>query len=123
MFAESGTCCSLRKSRICRRGEHGFPNAAFRNTRPRAVIRQREWRQHVRSGQQGNTAQVSISCVTFLFGVSISCLRSWKELDLELTGRSFIRSTMTKPITIDSEPTSLTEDGVQNEMLWYAGYT
>jgi transcription antitermination factor NusG len=44
-------------------------------------------------------------------------------MDLELTGRSCIRSTMTKPITIDSEPTSLTEDAVQNEMFWYAGYT
>lgn len=42
---------------------------------------------------------------------------------LELTGRSCIRSTMTQPITIDSEPNSLAEDAVQNEMLWYAGYT
>ena len=42
---------------------------------------------------------------------------------LELTGRSCIRSTMTQPIRIDSEPNSLAEDTVQNEILWYAGYT
>src|ERR1700741_2114527 len=44
-------------------------------------------------------------------------------MDLELTGRSCIRSTMTQPITSDSEPNSLAEDAVQNEMFWYAGYT
>jgi transcription antitermination factor NusG len=44
-------------------------------------------------------------------------------MDLELTGRSCIRSTMTQPFTIDSEPSSLAEHAVQNEMLWYAGYT
>lgn len=44
-------------------------------------------------------------------------------MDLELTGRSCIRSTMTQPITIDSEPGSLAEDSVHSEMLWYAGYT
>src|ERR1700739_4898273 len=42
-------------------------------------------------------------------------------MNLELTGRSCIRGTMTQPI--DSEPNSLAEDAVQNEMLWYAGYT
>jgi len=44
-------------------------------------------------------------------------------MDLELTGRSCIRSTMTQPITIDSEPSSLAEDTLHSEMLWYAGYT
>lgn len=44
-------------------------------------------------------------------------------MDLELTGRSCIRSTMTQPITIDSEPGSLAEDTLHSEMLWYAGYT
>jgi len=44
-------------------------------------------------------------------------------MNLELTGRSCIRGTMTQPITIDSEPNSLAEDAVPNEMLWYAGYT
>jgi transcription antitermination factor NusG len=44
-------------------------------------------------------------------------------LVLELTGRSCIRDTMTQPITIDSEPNPRAEDAVQNEMLWYAGYT
>jgi transcription antitermination factor NusG len=44
-------------------------------------------------------------------------------MDLELTGRSCIRSTMTQPITIDSEPGSLAEDSLHSEMLWYAGYT
>jgi transcription antitermination factor NusG len=41
-------------------------------------------------------------------------------MNLELTGRSCIRGTMTQPFT---EPNSLAEDAVQNEMLWYAGYT
>ena len=44
-------------------------------------------------------------------------------MDLELTGRSCIRSTMTQPITIDSEPSSLAEDTLHSEMFWYAGYT
>jgi transcription antitermination factor NusG len=44
-------------------------------------------------------------------------------MDLELTGRSCIRSGMTQPITIDSEPSSLAEDTLHSEMLWYAGYT
>jgi transcription antitermination factor NusG len=44
-------------------------------------------------------------------------------MDLELTGRSCIRRTMTQPITIDSEPGSLAEDSLHSEMLWYAGYT
>jgi transcription antitermination factor NusG len=44
-------------------------------------------------------------------------------MDLELKGRSCIRSTMTQPITIDSEPSSLAEDTLHSEMLWYAGYT
>ncbi len=44
-------------------------------------------------------------------------------MDLELTGRSCIRSKMTQPTTIDSAPNSLAKDAVQNEMLWYAGYT
>jgi transcription antitermination factor NusG len=44
-------------------------------------------------------------------------------MDLELTGRSCIRSTMTQPITIDSELSSLAEDTLHSEMLWYAGYT
>ena len=44
-------------------------------------------------------------------------------MNLELTGRSCIRGTMTQQITIDSEPNSLAENAVQNEMLWYAGYT
>lgn len=44
-------------------------------------------------------------------------------MDLELTGRSSIRSTMTQPITIDSEPSSPPEDSLHSEMLWYAGYT
>jgi len=30
---------------------------------------------------------------------------------------------MTQPITIDSEPSSLAEDTLHSEMLWYAGYT
>ena len=44
-------------------------------------------------------------------------------MDLELTGRSCIRSTMTQPITIDSEPGSLAEGSLHSEVLWYAGYT
>jgi transcription antitermination factor NusG len=44
-------------------------------------------------------------------------------MDLELTGRSCIRSAMTQPTTIDSEPGSLAEDSLHSEMLWYAGYT
>jgi transcription antitermination factor NusG len=44
-------------------------------------------------------------------------------MDLELTGRSCIRSAMKQAITIDSEPDSLAEDTLHNEMLWYAGYT
>ena len=44
-------------------------------------------------------------------------------MDLELTGRSCSRRTMTQPITIDSEPDSLAEDTLHSEMLWYAGYT
>ena len=44
-------------------------------------------------------------------------------MDLELTGRSCIRGTMTQSITFDAAPNSLAKDGVQNEMLWYAGYT
>jgi transcription antitermination factor NusG len=44
-------------------------------------------------------------------------------MNLELTGRSCIRSGMTQPITIDSEPSSLAEDTLHSEMLWYAGYT
>jgi len=44
-------------------------------------------------------------------------------MDFELTGRSCIRNTMTRPITIDSEPSSLAEDAVHSEMLWYAGCT
>lgn len=44
-------------------------------------------------------------------------------MDLELTWRSGIQTTMTQPITMYSEPSSLTEDVVQSEMLWYAGYT
>ena len=44
-------------------------------------------------------------------------------MNLELTGRSCIRSAMTQAITIDSEPSSRAEDAVQSELLWYAGYT
>ena len=44
-------------------------------------------------------------------------------MDLELTGRSCIRGTMTQSTTIDAAPNSLAKDAVQNEMLWYAGYT
>jgi transcription antitermination factor NusG len=44
-------------------------------------------------------------------------------MDLELTGRSCIRSTMTQPTTIDSESNSLAKDVLHSEMLWYAGYT
>src|SRR6201997_2684875 len=44
-------------------------------------------------------------------------------MNLELTGRSCIRCRMTQPITIDSEPSSLAEDALHSEMLWYAGYT
>jgi transcription antitermination factor NusG len=44
-------------------------------------------------------------------------------MNLELTGRSCIRSAMTQAITVDSEPSSRAEDAVQNELLWYAGYT
>lgn len=44
-------------------------------------------------------------------------------MGLELTGRSCIRSTMTQPITIDSELSSTAKDTVASQMLWYAGYT
>jgi len=44
-------------------------------------------------------------------------------MDLELTGRSCIRSTMTQPITIDSESGPLAEDSLHSKILWYAGYT
>src|ERR1700739_2882765 len=44
-------------------------------------------------------------------------------MNLEVTGRSCIRSAMTHAITIDSEPSSRAEDAVKSELLWYAGYT
>src|SRR5580765_184332 len=44
-------------------------------------------------------------------------------MEIELTGRSCIQSTMTQPIPIDSELNSLAENTVQSQMLWYAGYT
>jgi transcription antitermination factor NusG len=44
-------------------------------------------------------------------------------MNLEVTGRSCIRSTMAQAITLDSEPSSRAEDAVQRELLWYAGYT
>jgi transcription antitermination factor NusG len=44
-------------------------------------------------------------------------------MNLEVTGRSCIRSAMTQAITVDSEPSSRAEDAVQSELLWYAGYT
>lgn len=44
-------------------------------------------------------------------------------MDIELTGRSCIRSTMTQTIPMDSASISLAEDSTQKEMLWYAGYT
>jgi transcription antitermination factor NusG len=44
-------------------------------------------------------------------------------MELELTGRSCIRSTMTQPITIDSELSSPAENEVHSQVLWYAGYT
>jgi transcription antitermination factor NusG len=47
----------------------------------------------------------------------------WKEMDLELTGRSCIRSTMTQWIRVDSDPICLAEKNVPTETLWYAGYT
>ena len=44
-------------------------------------------------------------------------------MDLELTGRSCTRCTMTELITADPEPSSLSENHSHNERLWYAGYT
>jgi len=44
-------------------------------------------------------------------------------MEIELTGRSCIQSTMTQPIPIDSELNSLAKNTVQSQMLWYAGYT
>jgi len=44
-------------------------------------------------------------------------------MDLELTGRSCIGSTMTQLITVDSDPICLAENNVPTETLWYAGYT
>jgi transcription antitermination factor NusG len=44
-------------------------------------------------------------------------------MEIELTGRSCIQSTMTQPITIESELSSLAEDTAQSQVLWYAGYT
>lgn len=44
-------------------------------------------------------------------------------MELELTGRSCIRTAMGQAITADSEVNSLAEDAAQRQMLWYAGYT
>ena len=44
-------------------------------------------------------------------------------MNLELTGRSCIRGTMTQTIMIDSEPKTLAVYRVFTETLWYAGYT
>jgi transcription antitermination factor NusG len=46
-----------------------------------------------------------------------------KKVNLELTGRSCIRGTMTQTIMIDSEPKTLAVYRVFTETLWYAGYT
>jgi len=46
----------------------------------------------------------------------------WKEIGLELKGRSCIR-TMSQLITLDSEPSSVAQNHVYGETLWYAGYT
>src|SRR6266481_1270072 len=44
-------------------------------------------------------------------------------MELELTGRSCIRSTMKQPITIDPELSLPANDMRCSQMLWYAGYT
>jgi transcription antitermination factor NusG len=44
-------------------------------------------------------------------------------MELELTGRSCIRSTMTEPTTIKSKENSLADETVHTQVLWYAGYT
>jgi transcription antitermination factor NusG len=44
-------------------------------------------------------------------------------MEIELTGRSCIRTTMTQPLAIDANLNSLAEDAVQSQALWYAGYT
>jgi len=44
-------------------------------------------------------------------------------MESELTGRSCIQSTTTGPIIIDSGVSSLEPHTVQNQQLWYAGYT
>ena len=44
-------------------------------------------------------------------------------MDLELTGRSCIRGTMTQPITNNTDPISPAVDSAYTETLWYAGYT
>ncbi len=44
-------------------------------------------------------------------------------MDLELTGRSCIRSTAAQLITTDPERSSVAEKDSYTETLWYAGYT
>ena len=44
-------------------------------------------------------------------------------MEIELTGRSCIRSAVTQSITIGSEPSSLAEETVHSQPFWYAGYT
>ena len=44
-------------------------------------------------------------------------------MEIELTGRSCIRTTMAQPLAIDAELNSLANDTVHSPVLWYAGYT
>lgn len=44
-------------------------------------------------------------------------------MELELTGRSLIRSTMAQMIVADPEPSSPAENNFHTERRWYAGYT
>ena len=44
-------------------------------------------------------------------------------MEIELTGRSCIRTTMTQPLAFDANLNSLAEDTVHSQVLWYAGYT
>jgi len=44
-------------------------------------------------------------------------------MEIELTGRSCIRTTMTRALAIDTELNSPAEDNVHSHALWYAGYT
>jgi Transcription termination factor nusG len=46
----------------------------------------------------------------------------WKDIELELKGRSCIR-TMSQMLTLDSEPSSMAQNHMYGETLWYAGYT